>query len=291
MNNVWLLNAPTTLDRVREKSPLVHCVTNYVTVESCANVLLAIGASPIMADDVREVEEITSLCGALVLNLGTLNDRTVAAMFAAGKRARELGRPIVLDPTGAGASRLRTETAQRIVEELRPTVLRGNISEIKALMAKIGADESTEKGGTPVAACGVDANASDLTANENLRQTAETIRAFAEKTKTTVGVSGPIDIVTDGRRTCALGGGDPIMTRVTGCGCMLSAMTGAFVAATDDPWSAATAAFAVMSLCGSEAAARTRDRQEGPSAFLQRLIDGIYRLKSERITDADIRFL
>ena len=121
------------MEQVAVRSPLIHCITNYVTVNDCANILLACGGSPIMADDAGEVEEITSLCDGLVLNIGTLNQRTVTSMELAGKRANQLGHPVVLDPVGAGASALRTRTALELVKKLRLAVIRGNLSEIKTL--------------------------------------------------------------------------------------------------------------------------------------------------------------
>ncbi|MEZ3471008.1 MAG: hydroxyethylthiazole kinase, partial [Schaedlerella sp.] len=121
------------LENVRNSHPLIHNITNYVTVNDCANILLACGGSPIMADDVEEAEEITSICGGLNINIGTLNQRTIPAMKKAGIKANELGHPVVLDPVGAGASRLRTGTAMNLLEHVRFSVIRGNISEIKTL--------------------------------------------------------------------------------------------------------------------------------------------------------------
>ena len=137
------------LNHVREKCPLIHNITNYVTVNDCANILLACGGSPIMADDAEEAEEITAICGGLNINIGTLNQRTIPAMHLAGKKANELGHPVVLDPVGAGASKLRTNTAKALLEDIHFTVLRGNISEIKTLALGTGG------------AKGVDADAAD----------------------------------------------------------------------------------------------------------------------------------
>ena len=169
------------LDQIRAASPLIHCITNYVTVNDVANVLLAIGARPIMADDPEEVEEITALCAGLCLNIGTLNARTIPSMLAAGKRARALGHPVVLDPVGAGASRLRTATALRILDEVRPTLIRGNISEVRTLAVGAGTTQ------------GVDANAADAVTEDNLAAAAELLRAFAARTEAIVAVTGAID--------------------------------------------------------------------------------------------------
>ena len=187
----------STLDQIRAASPLVHCITNYVTVNDVANVLLAIGARPIMADDPEEVEEITALCAGLCLNIGTLNARTIPSMLTAGKHARALGHHVVLDPVGAGASRLRTETALRILHEVRPTVIRGNISEIRTLAVGSGTTQ------------GVDANAADAVTEENLAATADFLRAFAARAEAIVVVTGAIDLVTDGVTVYAVRMGAP----------------------------------------------------------------------------------
>ena len=132
------------LENVRKNCPLVHNITNYVTVNDCANIILACGASPIMADDENEVEEITTICGGLNINIGTLNKRTIASMLKAGKKANELNHPVVLDPVGAGASALRTETATNLLEEVKFSVIRGNISEIKTLALGSGTTKGVD---------------------------------------------------------------------------------------------------------------------------------------------------
>lgn len=146
------------LENVRTRTPLIHNITNYVTVNDVANILLACGGSPIMSDDIEEVEEITSICGGLNINIGTLNQRTIPAMFAAGKKAESLNHPILLDPVGAGASTLRTKTARDLADQIHFTVIRGNISEIKALVAGSGSTK------------GVDADVADAVTEENLNE-------------------------------------------------------------------------------------------------------------------------
>ena len=171
---------------VRAKSPLVHNITNYVTVNDCANIVLACGASPIMADDAAEVEDITSLCAGLNLNIGTLNSRTIPSMLLAGHTANRLGHPVVLDLVGAGASHLRTETALRLLREVKFTVIRGNISEIRTLAAGSGTTK------------GVDADTADKVTDETLDKTVAFAKAFAARTGAVVAVTGAIDIVADG---------------------------------------------------------------------------------------------
>ena len=204
---------------VRAKSPLVHNITNYVTVNDCANIVLACGASPIMADDAAEVEDITSLCAGLNLNIGTLNSRTIPSMLLAGHTANRLGHPVVLDPVGAGASHLRTETALRLLREVKFTVIRGNISEIRTLAAGSGTTK------------GVDADTADKVTDETLDKTVAFAKAFAARTGAVVAVTGAIDIVADGERAFCIRNGHPMMSAVTGTGCQLSALTAAFCAA------------------------------------------------------------
>ena len=170
------------LENVRGKCPLIHNITNYVTVNDCANIVLACGASPIMSDDQSEVEEITTICGGLNINIGTLNKRTIESMFLAGKRANALNHPAVLDPVGAGASKLRTETAQKLLEEVKFTVIRGNISEVKTLASGSGTTK------------GVDADVADKVSEENLDSAVAFAKAFAEKTGAVIAITGAIDI-------------------------------------------------------------------------------------------------
>ena len=177
-----------TLDRLRAAAPLVHCITNYVTANDCANILLACGASPVMAEDPGEVEEVTAQCGALVLNTGTLRQSVLPAMLAAGARANALGLPVVLDPVGAGSSRLRTESARTLLEQLQPAAIRGNLSEMRALA------------GSGRAAHGVDAAPADRITAGTLDQTVAFAKSFARQTGAVIAITGAIDVVTDGRR-------------------------------------------------------------------------------------------
>ena len=204
---------------VRTKSPLIHNITNYVTVNDCANMVLACGASPIMADDAAEVEDITTICGGLNINIGTLNSRTIESMLKAGKKANALGHPVVLDPVGAGASALRTETAYRLLDEVRFTVIRGNISEVKTLASGAGTTK------------GVDADVADRVTEENLDGAVAFAKAFAAKTGAVVAITGAIDIVADGAKAYCIRNGHPMMSAITGTGCQLSALTAAFITA------------------------------------------------------------
>ena len=252
---------------VRARSPLVHNITNYVTVNDCANMVLACGASPIMADDAAEVEDITSLCAGLNLNIGTLNSRTIPSMLLAGHTAHRLGRPVVLDPVGAGASHLRTETALRLLREVKPTVIRGNISEMRTLAVGSGTTK------------GVDADASDKITEETLDRAVAFVKSFAART------GGAIDIVADGQRAFCIRNGHPMMSAVTGTGCQLSALTAAFCAANPDkPLEAAAAAVCAMGLAGEVAHSRLT-KLDGSATYRNYIIDAIYNMTPEQLEE------
>ena len=258
---------------VRARSPLVHNITNYVTVNDCANMVLACGASPIMSDDQSEVEEITTICGGLNINIGTLNKRTIESMFLAGKRANALSHPAVLDPVGAGASKLRTETAQKLLEEVKFTVIRGNISEVKTLASGSGTTK------------GVDADASDKITEETLDRAVAFVKSFAARTGAVIAVTGAIDIVADGQRAFCIRNGHPMMSAVTGTGCQLSALTAAFCAANPDkPLEAAAAAVCAMGLAGEVAHSRLTKR-DGSATYRNYIIDAIYNMTPEQLEE------
>jgi hydroxyethylthiazole kinase len=257
------------LENVRTSSPLIHNITNYVTVNDCANVLLACGASPVMADEPEEAADITSACDGLVINIGTLHKSSIAAMLAAGKRANELGRPVLLDPVGVGASRLRTETAEGLLGQLRFAAVRGNISEIKALALRTGG------------ARGVDADAADLLDEGGIGAAAELARGFSETYGAITVVTGATDIVASPEGTYIIKNGHKLMSEITGSGCMLSCLTAAFIAANPgNALAAATAAVCAMGLAGERAAARLGGG-EGNATFRNYLIDEIYRMDAE----------
>ena len=251
------------LREVRDKRPLVHNLTNYVTVNDCANALLAVGASPVMADDIGEAADIAALADAVVINIGTLNARTIQSMLAAGKKAVSLGRPAVLDPVGAGASRLRTETALELIRQIPFSVVRGNVSEIKAVLAGSGTTR------------GVDADEKDVGA-DGFDGAVAAARALARRTGAVVAVTGPTDIVSDGSRVFAIHNGHPLLSRITGSGCMLSALTGAFCGASPGKvFEAAAAALCTMGLAGEQAAERTLRESAGTGSFRTYLIDSL----------------
>lgn len=259
------------LETVRERCPLIHNITNYVTVNDCANILLACGGSPIMADDAEEVEEITTICGGLNINIGTLNSRTIPSMLLAGKKANTLGHPVVLDPVGAGASTLRTRTAHQLLDQVNFAVIRGNISEIKTLAQGQGTTK------------GVDADVADAVTEETLPQAVAFAKAFAQKTGAVIAITGAIDIVADGQKAYCIRNGHPMMSTVTGTGCQLSAMTAAYVTANPEAnLEAAAAAVCAMGICG-EIAHQRLSPLDGNSSYRNYIIDAVCHLDGETL--------
>src|SRR6266513_2680054 len=250
-----------TLARLRERKPLVHQITNYVVMNETANATLAVGALPVMAHAREEVEEMVALAGALVLNIGTLSPHWIDAMLLAGKAANEHGVPVVLDPVGAGATRFRTETARRLLDEVKVAALRGNQGEIATLVgvqAEVRGVESIGAGGEP----------------------ADLARAAARNLGLVASVTGRIDHVSDGDRVLAVANGHPLLAAVTGTGCMSSAITGCFLAvARDRPLEAAAAALAAFGVASEDAA---RDAQ-GPGSFHVGLYDALAALEPETL--------
>ncbi len=256
---------------VREKSPIIHNITNYVTVNDCANIVLASGASPIMADDEEEVEEITSICSGLNINIGTLNKRTISSMLLAGKRANGLNHPVVLDPVGVGASRLRTDTAIKLLEEVKFSVIRGNISEIKTLANGSGTTK------------GVDADAGDKVTEDNLDKVVTFAKAFSGKIGAVIVITGAIDIVANSEKAYIIRNGNSMMSSITGTGCQLSALTAAFVSANpDNILEAAAAAVCAMGYAGEIAHERLSEA-DGNSSYRNYIIDAIYNMTPEML--------
>ncbi len=243
------------LEEIRGTSPLIHNITNYVVMNSSANMLLAIGASPVMAHCRAEVEEMVSFAGALVLNIGTLQEDWVESMIWAARAANLKSIPVILDPVGAGATKLRTEAAKRIIGECAVAVLRGNASEIFSLRS---ADIKTK---------GVD---SSLHFGDEMVDAAREISADMH---CVIAISGEEDCITDGKRVFRVGNGHPLMTKVTGMGCGLSAVTGAFCAVGKEDLAKATAAaFGFYGLCG-DLAVKVSDK---PASFSVAFVDKLY---------------
>ena len=251
------------IENVRKNVPLVHNITNYVTVNDVANILLACGGSPIMSAEPEDVEDITSICGGLNINIGTLTKSSIEGMFRAGRKAN--------DPVGAGASALRTNTAVQLMEQLKLTVIRGNISEIKTLALGSGTTK------------GVDADVADAVTEETLDQAVQFVKQFAAKSGSIVAITGAIDLVSDGEKCYVIRNGRPEMGKITGTGCQLSGMMTAFLVANpDNHLEAAAAAVCTMGLAGEIGWGRMQEG-DGNSTYRNRIIDAVYNMDASTL--------
>ncbi len=254
--------AAENLRRVREGKPLVHNITNYVVMNYTANALLACGASPVMAHAAEEVEEMVSLAGALVLNIGTLSPPWIAAMVKAGKRANALQVPVILDPVGAGATTLRTDSAKRLIEEVSIQVIRGNASEILSLSRE--RPGSRTKGSIP---------------STRWIRSRRWLWALPRSSRRSLPLPASVDLITDGERIYRVMNGHEMMSRVTGTGCTATAIIGAFLAVDPDSLQAATTGLSYFGLAGEKAAAKA----SGPGTFQIALLDALYEMKEEEL--------
>lgn len=260
------------LRRAREGGPLVQCITNFVTVNDCANIILAAGGSPSMAQDPREVEEAVGNAQALVCNLGAID--LVDSMVLAGKRANQLDKPVVLDPVAAGGTQLRREASRRLLDEVRFTAIRGNASEIRFLA------------GQQALGSGVDVSAADAVTENCLSDAAELVRSLARRSGGVIALSGAVDIVSDGQRTALVRNGCAVMARITGSGCMLTSLIGAFCGGwPEEPFYAAAAAVAAMGVCGELAEARRLKNGTGNATFRTDLIDAVFNLTEQQLKE------
>lgn len=251
------------LTAIKEKRPLIHHLTNYVTANDSANITLAIGASPVMADDAGEAVDMVAMAAALVLNIGTLSAPAVDSMLAAGKKAEELGIPIIFDPVGTGATPLRSAAAERIIRGTRLAVMKGNHSEIKAL--------SGHKAGIK----GVDSTADETDADA-------VATGLARRLGLVVAVTGRTDVVAGGDRLCRIHNGHPWLASVTGTGCMTASLVGCACGAGADPYVGAVAGITFMGIAG-ELAYKSLRSGEGIGSFRVRLFDAIFTMTPETV--------
>ena len=256
----------------KEKKPVIECITNYVTIGDCANIILACGASPIMAEDSREIEEIVAVSGAVVLNIGTLQQETIDTMVVAGKKANELGIPVVLDPVGVGATKLRNDTAARLLDEIQLTAIRGNMSEIKALC---GISSNTK---------GVDASDLDAVTLETADKAVAIVQSLAKKHNCTVCATGKIDIVASPQKVFIADNGHKMLEDVTGTGCMCSSVVGAYLGSgLPLPEAATLLATLTMCIAGELAQEYVTQNKAGIGTFRDKLFDYVYNLTEEDI--------
>ncbi|WP_298519976.1 hydroxyethylthiazole kinase [uncultured Methanobrevibacter sp.] len=267
-----------SLTEIKAKNPLTHCITNSVTINDCANAVLAIGGSPFMAEDAEELEEVVTIADALVINIGKLSKEQIKSMNVSAKVANETGTPIVLDPVGVGVTELRNETTLNLIENYQMTTIRGNISEIKAIAKLTGVIDENNT------AKGVDVNADDIITEENLAANGEIIKELAKKLNTTVLASGPIDILSDGETTIAIDNGDDMMPLITGSGCMLSSIVGSCVGGST-PLEGTLVAILAMNLAGEKARAKVDEKDEGTGSFRTYLIDYLYKTNAESLVE------
>lgn len=280
-----LNNLDNNLKSIKEKNALTHCITNSVTINDCANAVLAIGGSPFMAEDAEELEEVVTIADVLVINIGKLSKTQIESMKISAKKANETNTPIILDPVGVGVTNLRNKTTLDLIRNYDITAIRGNISEIKAIAKLIGVlDESNT-------AKGVDVNVDDLITEDNLKDNGEIIKELASELNTTILASGPIDILTDGNTTIAIDNGDDMMPLITGSGCMLSSIVGSCIGGSN-PLEGTLVAILAMNIAGEKARAKVDERDEGTGSFRTYLIDYLYKTNAESlVNEANIKIL
>ncbi|PRS22354.1 MULTISPECIES: hydroxyethylthiazole kinase [Bacillus] len=243
------------LEKVREENPLVHNITNQVVTNFTANGLLALGASPVMANAKEEVAEMAQLADALVLNIGTLTKETVEAMILAGQAANEKGVPVLLDPVGVGATTFRANAAKQLLENVKMTVVRGNAAEVAHLL---GVDGWESKG--------VDVKAANGDVSALAKQASIVLQ-------TIVVITGKVDVVSDGNEVLSIHNGHEWLTKVTGTGCLLTSIIGAFCAAGERPLHASAAALLFYGVAAEKAALHTKDK--GPGTFQMELLNAL----------------
>jgi hydroxyethylthiazole kinase len=254
--------AGENLKSLREKKPLIHNITNYVVMNYTANALLACGASPVMAHASEEVEEMVSFAGALVLNIGTLTPYWVDSMLKAGKRANELNVPVILDPVGSGATKLRTDSAKRLIEEISIKVVRGNASEVLSL-----AHEGSKTKG--------------VDSIHTVDEAADAALVLSKELNITLAITGKIDLITDGERIYRVSNGHDLMGYCTGTGCTATVLIGAFLAVDSDPVTATTTALAYFGLVGEKAATKA----QSPGSFQIAMLDALYNMDEKQMEE------
>ena len=265
------MDLKSTLTAVRGNKPLVQCITNFVTVNDCANIILAAGGSPTMASHPLEVEDAVRSVQALVCNMGAIDK--VDSMILAGKAANRLGVPVILDPVGAGGTQLRRDAVKRLLDEVHFAVIRGNASEIRYLA------------GQRSVGSGVDVSDVDEITERNLESAVSMAAELAERLDTVIAVSGKIDVISDGKESCVLNNGCATMARITGSGCMLTALIGAFCGGNRNYFSAACSAVAAMGICGEIAEEKRIRNGTGNATFRTDLIDAVFNLTEKQLEE------
>lgn len=272
--------------KVKEKKPLIHCITNYVTVNDVANMILACGANPLMADAPEEASEITSISDGLNINIGTLNSMTVRSMLISGKKANELGIPAVLDPVGAGSGRYRTETALELMKNIHFSVIKGNLSEIMTL-SSLFAGSGSGRGIPDFRPKGADSGIEEQINDNNVMKYAAYARELAAAADCIIVITGASDLVCDSGNCYIIKNGRPEMGKITGTGCQLSGLLTAFAASSpEDLLNACAAAVCAMGASG-EIAREHMLEHEGNSTYRSRMIDAVYNMDPQTLDDRE----
>lgn len=256
---------PKVRQQLKNLAPLIHCITNPISINDCANALLAVGARPIMAEHPKETEEITATAAALTVNLGNITDARMESMLLSGKKAKELEIPRIIDVVGVSCSRLRLAYAGHFINVCTPSVIKGNLAEIKSLC------------GEDISSTGIDASDQDQISQDNLPYRATAAKQLAKKTGAVILASGKTDLITDGDQVFLVNNGCAQMARLTGTGCMLNVLTGAFLSVLP-PMDAALLATAFFGICGEEA-----ETPDGMGSFHVRLLDQLDRITGETL--------
>ncbi len=259
-------------NNIKNVKPLIHCITNYVTVNDVANILLAANASPVMADSINEVEDINNISNALYINIGTINERTIESIILALTTANKNNIPVVLDPVGIGASKYRNHCIDRILNSGKISVIRANISEIKAIETTCNSTR------------GVDASEADLINDSNIDSIIDYAKSLSVKLNSVIAISGETDIICSKEKCTLVSNGNQMMTKITGTGCMLTSLIAAHVASNDDYFSASVSAITQMGIAG-EIAKERMTKLDGNSSFKTYLIDAINSLDEKTIKE------
>ena len=278
IENEILDKCTEALENLRTKAPLTQCITNIVTVNDCANAVLAIGASPLMSNDETEQREIARIDSSIVINIGTLTKDQIIGMFTSADEASKIGTPLILDPVGIGISALRNDTSLKIIRDYHPTAIRANMSEIKAIAKFVGILENVEN-----IVKGVDVADEDIISSTNIKVNGRIVKELAKELNTIIFASGPIDIISDGEDTYTIENGSDMMPRITGSGCMLSSVLGAFIGSNEDKLIATISAGLSMGIAGEMAGNHCKENNLGTGSFRTQLIDELYKLNKEEI--------
>lgn len=266
------------IEKLRKTNPLIDCITNYVTVNDCANAVLALGASPAMSTEELEAIEFTQISNAVVINMGSPLQINLTTMQMVALEAKKTNTPLILDPVAVGVTSLRNQTTQNLIKLATPDIIRGNMSEIKAIGQLLNITQTDSK------AKGVDVAEDDIISDENVEENAYLVAKIAEKLETTIAVSGVMDIITNGDEIYLVDNGNEVMSQITGTGCMLTCIMGAY-SAVANPLDAAIISTLAMTIAGDKARDKMIQKDEGSASFRTYLIDELYKMNAETIIE------